>query len=203
VGNGTGGFSIIWSKYITFTRPCVPLFILLSGTLLLPLKRETGAFLKHRFFRVVIPFLVWSVLYVFLPLPGKIVFGGPANAFTGNMNIDAYNLMMIPYNFTASNVHFWFIYTIIGLYLFMPVISPWIKGASKKDLIFFLCIWVITLFFPYIRLWFPQIQGECDWNSFGMLFYFSGYLGYLIMGIFLHHYNKLSAKKFCVGYSSR
>jgi surface polysaccharide O-acyltransferase-like enzyme len=114
------------------------------------------------------------------------------------MNIYAYNLMMIPLNFTASNVHFWFIYSIIGLYLFMPIISPWIKEASKKELLGFLSIWGFTLFIPYIRLWFPQIHGESDWNSFGMLIYFSGYLGYILLGIFLHRYNTLSATKSCV-----
>lgn len=198
VENATGGFGLAWSQLITLTRPCVPLFILLSGTLLLPLKLETGPFLKHRFKRVVVPFLVWSILYVFFPLPKETVFGGPPNAFTGEMNIYAYNLMMIPLNFTASNIHFWFIYSIIGIYLFMPIISPWLKTASKKELLGFLCVWGITLFFPYIRLWFPQIHGESNWNTHGMLTYFSGYLGYILLGVFLHRHNTLSAAKSCL-----
>jgi len=174
------------------------LFILLSGTLLLPLKRSPSSFLKRRFNRVVIPFLIWSVMYVFFPLPSETVFGGPANVFTGEMNIYAYNLMMIPINFTASNVHFWFIYSIIGLYMFMPIISPWVERASKKELLVFLSVWGFTLVIPYIRLWFPQIHGECDWNTFGMLIHFSGYLGYIILGLFLHRHNTLSATKSCL-----
>ncbi len=106
--------------------------------------------------------------------------------------------MMIPLNFTASNIHFWFIYSIIGLYLFMPIISPWVREASKKELLAFLSVWGLTLCFPCIRLWFPQIHGECDWNSFGMLIYFSGYLGYILLGIFLHQYNNLSTKNSCL-----
>lgn len=196
--SATGEFGLAWSKLITLTRPCVPLFILLSGTLLLPLKMDPGPFLKRRFTRIVIPVLVWSILYVFFPLPAETVFGGPPNAFTGEMNIYAYNLMMIPINFTASNIHFWFIYTIIGLYLFMPIISPWVKNASKKEMLWFLSIWGFTLFFPYIRFWFPQIHGECTWNNHGMLIYFSGYLGYILLGIFLHRYNTLSATKSCM-----
>ena len=206
--SSTGGFGLAWSRLITLTRPCVPLFILLSGTLLLPLKMDTKSFLKRRFTRIIIPFLIWSIFYVFFPLPSDVVFGGPANAFTGKMNIYVYNLMMIPINFTASNIHFWFIYSIIGLYLFMPIISPWVREASKKELLAFLVVWGITLCFPYFRLWFPQIHGECDWNKFGMLIYFSGYLGYIIMGIFIHRYNNLSARNssliglllFVVGY---
>lgn len=195
-----GTFHTGWMKLLVLTRPCVPLFILLSGVLLLPIKYETGQFFKRRFSRILIPFLVWSILYVFFPLPETPVFGGPANVFTDKMNIYAYNLMMIPMNFTKSNVHFWFIYTIIGLYLFMPIISPWIKSAGKKELGWFLGIWGITLFIPYIKLWFPQIHGECDWNQFGMLYNFGGYLGYIVLGIFLHRYNNLStAKSIAIG----
>ncbi|MCG8474288.1 MAG: acyltransferase family protein [Cytophagales bacterium] len=184
------------SFYCALLRPCVPLFIIMSSILLLPLKTDPAAFFKRRFFRVLVPFFLWSVIYVFLPTPDKIVFGGPANAFSASgMNVYAYNLMMIPVNFTGTNVHFWFIYTIIGLYLFMPIISPWIQQASKKALLAFLMVWTVTLFFPYIRLWFPQLQGECDWNQFGMLYYFSGYLGYIVLGYFLHKYNSLSVRK--------
>ena len=174
-------------------RSSVPLFIIMSSILLLPINTDTTSFFKRRFSRVVIPFLIWSIVYVFLPVPNKLAFGGPANAFTDSgMNVYLYNLMMIPINFTGSNAHFWFIYIILGLYLFMPMLSPWIKTTSKKALIFFIVIWGITLFFPYLRLYFPEIQGESDWNSFGMFYYFGGYLGYVILGYFLYHYNRLS-----------
>ncbi len=190
-----GTFHTGWMKILVFTRPCVPLFILLSGTLLLPLKYDTKEFFKRRFSRILIPFLVWSILYVFFPLPGTPVFGGPGNAFTGEMNLYAYNLMMIPMNFTKSNVHFWFIYTIIGLYLFMPIVSPWIKQTTQRGMTWFLLAWGITLFLPYIKLWFPQVWGVCDWNEFGMFYNFGGYLGFIVLGIYLHRYNKLSAVK--------
>ncbi len=192
----TNTFGATCSLYLALLRPCVPLFILMSSILLLPLKTDSATFFKRRFSRVLIPFTVWSIIYVFLPLPETPVFGGPSNVFTDSgINVYLYNLIMIPMNFTGSNVHFWFIYTIIGLYLFMPIISPWLQQASRRSLITFLTIWSVTLFFPYIRLWFPQIHGECDWNEFGMLYNFSGYLGYIILGYFLHKHNKLSAKK--------
>ena len=182
--------------FAVLLRSSVPLFIIMSSILLLPIKTDITTFFKRRFSRVVIPFLIWSIIYVFLPTPNEIVFGGPTNAFTDSgMNVYLYNLMMIPINFTGSNVHFWFIYIILGLYLFMPMFSPWIKTASKKMLVFYLSLWGITLFFPYLRLLFPQIQGECDWNDFGMFYYFGGYFGYVLLGYFLHHYNQLTLKK--------
>ncbi|MGQ7868333.1 acyltransferase [Sunxiuqinia sp. sy24] len=182
------------SLFAVLLRSSVPLFIIMSSILLLPIKKDNTSFFKRRFTRVVIPFLIWSIIYVFLPIPNEIAFGGPANTFTDSgLNVFLYNLMMVPFNFTGSNVHFWFLYIILGLYLFMPIISPWIKTASKRSLIFFLSMWGITLFFPYLRLYFPQIHGECDWNDFGMFYYFGGYLGYVILGYFLHHHNRLKA----------
>ncbi|WP_413998556.1 acyltransferase [Flavobacterium sp. W1B] len=192
----TMSFGTEASVIAVLLRSCVPLFIIMSSILLLPIKTDTTTFFKRRFSRVVIPFLIWSIIYVFLPIPNEIAFGGPSNAFTDlGMNVYLYNLMMIPINFTGSNVHFWFIYIILGLYLFMPIFSPWIKTATKKMLVFYLSLWGITLFLPYVHLLFPQIQGECDWNSFGMFYYFGGYFGYVILGYFLHHYNSLSITK--------
>lgn len=192
----TKTFGAECSFYCAFLRPCVPLFIIMSSILLLPLKTDATTFFKRRFTRVLLPFILWSVIYVFLPTPEKIVFGGPENAFSDSgMNVYVYNLMIIPISFTGTNVHLWFIYTIIGIYMFMPIISPWIQQASKKTLLAFLAIWTVTLFYPYIRLWFPQLHGECDWNDFGMLYYFSGYLGYIVLGYFIHKYNNLSAMK--------
>lgn len=186
----TFGYEASW--FAVLLRSSVPLFIIMSSILLLPIKTDTTTFFKRRFTRVFIPFLIWSLIYVFLPIPNEVTFGGPENAFThSGMNVYLYNLLMIPFNFTASNIHFWFIYIILGIYLFMPIISPWLRTATKKSLLFFLGLWAITLFFPYIRWYFPEIHGESDWNDFGMFYYFGGYLGYVLLGYFSHHYNRL------------
>ena len=41
----------------------VPLFVMISGYFLLPLKMDVGAFFKRRFTRILIPFVVWCVAY--------------------------------------------------------------------------------------------------------------------------------------------
>ncbi|QZE14809.1 acyltransferase family protein [Halosquirtibacter laminarini] len=179
--------------YVAFLRPCVPFFIMISGALLLPLKNDSYTFFKKRFSRVLIPFLFWSVVYVFLPAPTKINFGGIENALTtSDLSPIVKSLLMIPINFTWVNVHFWFMYTILGLYLFMPVISPWIEKTSKRGVEAFLCVWGFTTILFYAEIWFPEMLGVCDWNEFGMFYNFGGYLGYLILGYYLRRYNTLS-----------
>ena len=60
-------------------RPCVPLFVMLTGALLLPQQGPVGPFYKKRISRVFWPFLIWSVIYCLFPLVIKL-FGGGASA---------------------------------------------------------------------------------------------------------------------------
>lgn len=54
--------------YGSLLRPSVPLFVMMTGLLLLPVKQQPlGTFYKKRIFRVLFPFLIWSVLYSMFP----------------------------------------------------------------------------------------------------------------------------------------
>ena len=55
-------------------RWCVPVFVMLSGSLLLnPNKEEAiGEFLKKRMMRVLVPFVFWSVIYTMYTYRGYI-----------------------------------------------------------------------------------------------------------------------------------
>jgi surface polysaccharide O-acyltransferase-like enzyme len=48
-------------------RACVPLFVMISGYLLLPIKEAPEVFYKKRFTRLLFPFLIWSVMYCIVP----------------------------------------------------------------------------------------------------------------------------------------
>lgn len=168
-----------WSAfYGCMVRACVPLFVMISGCLLLPMKDSPRTFLTRRFSRILIPFLIWSVLYAVLPY----LFGeyGTADMWR--------NFTHIPLNFNSKDEHFWYIYMLIGLYLYIPVFSPWVQTASRRMKEYFLLIWGCTLFLPYIKTFVPQVFGECDWNNIGTLYYFTGFTGYLLLGHYLQTY---------------
>lgn len=58
-----------WSSFYTvLVRVSIPLFFMISGALLLPVRDTTGQFLKKRFTRVLFPFLLWSAFYTVFPL---------------------------------------------------------------------------------------------------------------------------------------
>lgn len=105
--------------YGSALRACVPLFVLSSGYLLLPIREATGTFFRRRYTRVLFPLLLWSVVYVFY-------FQGVANlAALGE------HLLLIGVNFSSG--HLWFMYMLLGLYAFAPVISPWLRETSTRE----------------------------------------------------------------------
>ncbi|MFI3322559.1 MAG: acyltransferase family protein [Rikenellaceae bacterium] len=187
-----GNFSddeIFWANFIdSALRACVPIFVMMSSYLLLPLKDELEPFLKKRFTRVLIPFVVWSILYATIP----ILWGG----------LDATgvkeSLLRLTHNFNMASGHLWYIYMFIGIYLFMPIISPWLKTAKKRHIEYFLLLWFLSTFYHYIKHLTGDefgILGQCYWNEFYTLWYFSGHLGYVVLAYYIREYLNLTTSK--------
>jgi len=180
-------------------RASVPLFVMASSYLLLPLKGDTVVFYKKRFVRVLIPFVIWSLLYAILPYTWNEI----------SLSVMKSNLIHLLYNFNNASGHLWFVYMLIGLYLFMPVLSPWLKEVPRKLEKWFLIVWFLTTFSHYIKLFVPDILGECYWNEFGTFWYFSGFIGYLVLAHYVRIYIDWSLKKslivgltlFLIGYA--
>ena len=182
-------------------RPCVPLFVMITGALLLPVRGETGPFYRKRIGRVFWPFLIWSVLYNLFPWLLGLFGAGPdvlmvffpyVSDLSGvqDLSTAVMNIAAIPLNFSDFAVHMWYIYLLIGLYLFMPVFSAWVEKASEKAKLLFLSIWAVTLFVPFIREYLSgYIWGACSWNEFYMLYNFAGFSGYLLLGHYLRHHD--------------
>lgn len=177
-------------------RACVPLFVVASSYLLFPLKYSTGEFFRRRVARLLVPFLIWTLVYA-------LVWGEPVSNLKG---------LLLNFNYAAG--HLWFVYMLVGLYLLMPLLSPWAEKAGKKEVLFFLAVCFFTTLIPFIRVdaapektayifgvgglpmpaLFP-LWGECSWNIFGTFYYLSGFVGYLLLGLYL--------KKFAGGWSRR
>ena len=169
-----------------FVRPvAVPLFLMASAYLLVPVKTGTRVFLKKRFTRVGIPFVVFLFLYAFLPA----VWGefSWAEAWA--------NVKQAGINFIPRESHLWFVYMMLGLYLVMPVISPWLDKVGKREELFFLGLWAFTLCFYWLRDIFGPVFGECWWNPYPLFYYVSGFIGYIILGHYFRTHVRWSARK--------
>lgn len=213
--------------YGSLLRPSVPLFVMMTGLLLLPVKKQPlGKFYKKRIYRVLFPFLIWSVLYSMFPwvtgvlgLPKEII--GDFFCYTQGQEsqslIDSLkDVAMIPFNFSHKENHMWYIYLLIGLYLYMPFFSAWIENADRKTKRAFLLIWIISLFIPYLKEYVANclfersgyVFGTDTWNEFGLFYYFAGFNGYLLLRHYVKKGNDWSLMKtfilcilmFAVGY---
>lgn len=201
----------VWAaRWGAFVRPCVPLFVMLTGALLLPVKMEMGAFYKKRIFRVLFPFLIWSILYYLTPwftgllgMDSSVVFKLFSWAETDNQSLSAALSLIarIPYHFSFLACHMWYIYMLIGLYLYLPIFSAWVEKATRRQKEWFLAIWLLTTKLPYFTEFVEKYAfGTCEWNSFGLFYYFAGFNGYLLLGHYLHKYVDWSGcKRIAIG----
>ena len=90
----------------------------------------------------------------------------------------------------------WYIYLLIGMYLYMPFFSGWLDKAKRSTKQVYLGIWFVSLFLPYVSAYVSHfLYGEATWNQFGMFYYFSGFAGYLLLGHYLKEGNDWSLSK--------
>lgn len=212
----------------SITRPCVPLFVMMTAVLLLPVKSGStyGSFCHKRIGRLIAPLVFWSIA---LPLVTYCYFVY-ANPTTLNPQLSVADyttdnlvgrISTFVFNFNFDTTPLWYLYMLIGLYLVFPIISSWLQQASRKDIKQFLYVWGATLFLPYIKMFAPMLGysgnygnmgllGECDWNIYGTFYYMSGFIGYAVLAFYLNKYplqwswKKLSAiciPMFLAGYA--
>ena len=152
----------------------VPIFLMISGALLL--NREYPSlpqFLKKRFVRIIYPFIFWIILIL-----GQLYYHGYNSTFIWNVFIGEPSIT-------------WYFWTLIGIYLFIPVLNSFIKDYELKGVEYFLVIWFITMIlktFNSYPLW-----------SYFNLDMFASFIGYPVLGYYLANKKfKLSDKKMCI-----
>lgn len=196
----------VWASFFdSIVRCCVPLFVIASSFLQFPLHYSAGEFFRKRSVRILVPFTIWSVFYAFY-------WGEPVS-----------NLKDLVFNFNYAAGHLWFVYMLIGLYLMMPLLSPWAEKVQKKELGIYIGIWLFTTLIPLIRDYVSSeplaftygptgiprqalypLWGEASWNSYGIFYYVSGFIGYLLIGLWLRKFgSEISLRKsLCIGIPS-
>jgi surface polysaccharide O-acyltransferase-like enzyme len=173
--NGTISFNWLIGNFFDSTvRFCVPIFVMITGALLLPRVYHLRDFLRNRFTRILFPFLFWTIIYFLI---------GEAFKYKRNGSITFMEILIDLFNSikNGTSYHFWYIYMLIGLYLFIPIVGAWVRNAKKNEIHYFLLIWLITSIINTFLLYrfIPDVN----------LVNFSGYLGFLVLGYYLSIYD--------------
>lgn len=150
-------------------RWCVPVFVMLSGSFALENydNRLKNFFIKM-FYRIVLPFIFWSIVYLLCFSWNEIT--DPNKTITQLFSFIGVQFLQG----TAS--HLWFVYIIISMYITFPFLSKWTKVAVEKEYILFVSIWIIFLLLdPFLSVY--------DINF--TYTFFSGFIGYIVLGNYL------------------
>jgi surface polysaccharide O-acyltransferase-like enzyme len=163
--------------FMGFLRPAVPIFLMLSGALLLQPSKAAEpikTFYQKRVTRVLWPFLIWSAVFIgwrIFFLKETITLGDALNAFfQGNVY-----------------VHLWFMYVLLALYVVTPLLRQYIKGATQQNLSYALAVWfVASSLMPLLK---------SNWGfEFNLVYHLpvTGYIGFYLGGYYL---NQISLPK--------
>lgn len=171
-----------WSDNIlnSFSRSAVPVFFMISGALLLGngKNENIGDFLKRKLPRIGIPFLVWSIIYSALKhyviepdYPGILSFG--KTLVEEILKDSVYH-------------HLWFVYVMMGMYFVIPFINKMLKNTTQQELLIAVILWffVTIAYTTFQGIYFIKAEEYFYIRFFDIPFY-SGYLGYFILGFYL------------------
>lgn len=148
----------------------VPIFLMISGALLLNRDYDLSDFLKRRFTRIIYPYIFWIALISIGLLLFKSSYGFIWSVIIGDFSVG------------------WYFWTLIGIYLFIPIINSFIRDYGEKGMKYFLIIWFITIFLRMIHHYPLFTNLNLD--------YFTSYVGYPILGYYLINKEfKLNDKK--------
>ena len=156
----------------SLTRIGVPLFFTVSGALLLTRKHDVKMFLEKRFKRVFLPFAFWIIVYMIL---GVVIWH---NEFTWRYASE------ITFGMHPLCELFWFIWSLIGVYLLIPVLSSFIREYGDFGARYLIIITIILSILVSIGFFNDQHIR----HDFRVIYNFFPVLGYFILGSYVHNH---------------
>ena len=159
--------------YDAACRAAVPVFIMVSGALLLTRTEwDTATFLRRRALKLVPAMLFWSLAYdAWATLTQDRAFSAAASLghIVNGLNAPAYP-------------HLWFLWLIAGLYLLAPLLQPFAAHASRTTHAFVAALWFTTT---------AIVPALARGGGVTVGIYTQpivGYVGYFLVGASLHRF---------------
>jgi len=158
--------------YQSIGRLGVPLFLLLTGALLLQPSKLTepiGVFFKKRVARIGLPFIFWGA--IFFAWDFLVIHQINGQPITSSSILQG--LLTGPY------YQFWYLYLLLGLYLVTPILRIVMAHANRDLIKYILVLWFLgATVVPTVALVTPL---HLDTNVLTI----TGYVGYFILGAYL------------------
>lgn len=166
----------------SITRINVPLFLMISGALILPkYKNQGGGYILKKICTIIKILFITTLVYTII------------NYFIIHDNI-LLNLCKSIFRTNYYAGHLWYLYTTVVIYLLTPFISNIINDSFKRKLFIFI-YFTYGIIFPFINNYVPIAKLENSQN----IMICSGYIGlYGIGGILFHNDKQLFINRKCL-----
>lgn len=158
-------------------RFAVPVFLMLSGATMIERKYKLRDFYKKRVMRVLVPLLFWMIVYwIFrwysLPAAQKPYGFFPVLEWAGNLFLNE-----------GISKHLWYIYMILFIYIFVPLLAYMIRNMSRAMLLFLLGTWMLLC---SVSMGFSLNMYNWSGDYLSKFYGYFLYSGYLILGFFIY-----------------
>ena len=148
----------------SLARVSVPLFIMLSGALLLGKRQKWGGGSK-RVNRVLFPLIFWSFIYLLWI------------AYWTNKPLDFFSGLKLMAEAPVM-YHLPFVYMMIGIYLLLPILEVIYTAliSDRNFAIYFFTLWLlinsITIYYPINVIQHLKLSGFFGWSGYFILGYY-------------------------------
>ena len=161
----------------SFAFTAVPLFFMMSGYLLLSNSktRDITVLLKKRIPRLIIPLIGWTIVAaIWLAFSGH------------NFTVQTITDQLVSALNTPVMIHFWYMYTIIALYLISPLLYGAIHSLDKKGHIYVLILIGLVSLKTILQVLLPsQVSVFTNIDFITKIEFFGGHLCTFILGYYL------------------
>lgn len=140
----------------SLTRVCVPLFIMLSGALLIKEEPDSAIKVIKRIIRIAICLSFWTIAYIIIDkIPITAILHGPVK------------------------YHLWYLYAVVGFYLTIPIISKAYTSSSNLQIAYYVALWFTLCSLEFLK---NSIGIENHVLDVFYISQFGNILGYLLIG---------------------
>lgn len=177
--------NIVMTIMFVICKVAVPIFIMVSGALILSKKITYKEIFTKRIFRIIVPLFIVSIIFTF--------------EYSGGINFNNILLFILSLFMDTGNnfipYWLWYLYALIGLYIMTPFLKKMVLKFDKKDykmfiLFFVIGVGVLNLISSIILVFFGKSYA---FNSSFMNTIFSNTVGLYVLGYYLYN-NKVSDK---------
>lgn len=176
VVRGTKGPDFVIGNLLdSLSRAGVPLFVMISGALMLDEKYE---FTRKKWLghigKMTAFFFFWSSVYFVLYNDWGLVARGKK-----------LRVMSVLSQILSGHYHLWFVPMILGIYLIVPLLRAWVKEKNVRQVEYFLALSTVVSFII------PQLDGMkilvggTFWENMNLQ-YTAGYTMYFVLGWYLN-----------------